>query len=107
MARVGGRLALPQNRFADARGTYKLSQRPLARNIVKPSYQAELLQVVPSGRELCAGGDARIRGKEKPAGSRASCRPLLRFVPKREPGGGGAVGVEAASRDEFAVAVRS
>ena len=41
MARVGGRLALPQNRFADARGTYKLSQRPLARNIVKPSYQAE------------------------------------------------------------------
>ena len=35
---------------------------------------------VPSGRELCAGGDARIRGNEQPAGSRASCRPLLRFV---------------------------
>jgi hypothetical protein len=37
-------------------------------------------QLVPSGREVRTDGDARIRGKEKPAGSRASCRPLLRFV---------------------------
>jgi len=36
--------------------------------------------VVPSGRGLRTGGDAHIRGKEQPAGSRASCRPLLRFV---------------------------
>ena len=36
--------------------------------------------LVPSGRELRAGGDARIRGKGQPAGSRASCRSLLGFV---------------------------
>jgi hypothetical protein len=39
-----------------------------------------LANLVPSGRDLCAAGDARIRGKEQPAGSRASCRPLLSFV---------------------------
>ena len=43
------------------------------------------LVIIPSGREWRTDGDARIRGKEKPAGSRASCQPLLRFAqPSRE-----------------------
>jgi hypothetical protein len=37
-------------------------------------------QMVPSGRVLRTGGDVRICGNEQPAGSRAACRPLLRFV---------------------------
>jgi hypothetical protein len=35
---------------------------------------------IPSGRELCAGGDARIRKRSSQRVRRAPCRPLLRFV---------------------------
>jgi hypothetical protein len=38
------------------------------------------LLVVPSGRELRTGGDARIVERSSQQGSRASCRPLLTFV---------------------------
>ena len=44
------------------------------------SHAGVRLLLVLRGRELQTVGGARIRGKEQPAASRASCRPLLRFV---------------------------
>ena len=43
-------------------------------------HDLEMLPSRPSGRVLRTGGDAASVEKGQPAGSRAACRPLLRFV---------------------------
>jgi hypothetical protein len=42
------------------------------------------LDLVPSGRELRTGGDARIRGKEQPAGSGAPLSVAAPFRPTEQ-----------------------
>ena len=76
----GARLRkVPRSTWSSRRPQEARRRKPL-RCVEERSSRPELLLLVLSGRELHTIGDARIRGKEQPAGSRASCRPLLRFV---------------------------
>ena len=77
---AGARLRkVPRSTWLCRRPPGSEARKPL-RCVEERSTRPELLLLVLSGQELHTVGDARIRGKEQPADSRASCRPLLRFV---------------------------
>jgi hypothetical protein len=73
-------LASDEPQLSRRRLTSRLSARSMRASGGRRTWRSDL---VLGAREMRMGGDARISGKEQPAGSRASCRPLLRFVRTR------------------------